>query len=102
MSDDSIEFLKTLENVIRQRIDSGEQDSYTARLVASGDKRVAQKVGEEALELALASVQGDRSEQIDEAADLVYHLLVLLASKDLCLSDIAVALEDRNHHDESC
>ena len=71
-------------------------ESYTARLAAAGAKRIAQKVGEEGVEVALASVTGDKDETLDEAADLVYHLIVLLASQDLSLADVANKLESRH------
>jgi len=67
-----------------------------ASLFAAGTRRIAQKVGEEAVELALAATAGDRDEQLDEAADLLYHLLVLLAAKDLSLADVAERLEERH------
>jgi phosphoribosyl-ATP pyrophosphohydrolase/phosphoribosyl-AMP cyclohydrolase len=96
MPDTNIEFLATLESVIRQRLEEEPKGSYTAELVAQGDKRVAQKVGEEAIELALASAAGDREEQLAEAADLIYHLLVLLASKEIRLGEVAEKLEQRH------
>lgn len=96
MMDSNIEFLATLEGIILQRIEDKPDASYTAALVAQGDKRVAQKVGEEAIELALAITAGDRDEQLEESADLVYHLLVLLASKGISLGDIAKKLEKRH------
>ena len=96
MNDSDIEFLNELETIIRDRIETGTAESYTAQLVAAGDKRVAQKVGEEAVELALASVAGERNEQINEAADLVYHLLVLLNSRDIRLADVACELRERH------
>ena len=71
-------------------------ESYTSSLAASGDKRIAQKVGEEAVELALASVAGNRAEILEEAADLVYHLLVLLNTKGLRLADVVTTLEGRH------
>jgi phosphoribosyl-ATP pyrophosphohydrolase/phosphoribosyl-AMP cyclohydrolase len=71
-------------------------ESYTARLIASGTKRIAQKVGEEAVELALAATSGSQQETIDEAADLVYHLIVLLADQDLSLGNIAERLKTRH------
>jgi phosphoribosyl-ATP pyrophosphohydrolase/phosphoribosyl-AMP cyclohydrolase len=71
-------------------------ESYTARLIASGTKRIAQKVGEEAVELALAATSGSQQETIDEAADLVYHLIVLLADQDLSLGNIAERLRTRH------
>jgi phosphoribosyl-ATP pyrophosphohydrolase len=96
MKDKNIEFLIELEDVIRKRIETPSADSYTARLVASGDKRVAQKLGEEAVELALAAACGNRDEQVEEAADLVYHLLVLLNSKSIRLADVAAKLSERH------
>ena len=96
MSHPDFNFLKTLETVIVERLENPRADSYTSNLAASGDKRVAQKVGEEALELALASVAGDRTELLDEAADLVYHLLVLLNTKGLRLADVVTTLEGRH------
>lgn len=91
-----IEFLVTLEEVIRQRLGDRPEASYTARLAADGDARIAQKVGEEAVELALASVTGDSEEQLNEAADLVYHLLVLLNHKGLTLAEVVRVLEGRH------
>ena len=67
-----------------------------ARLAAAGTKRIAQKVGEEGVELALAAAAGTQQETIDEAADLVYHLIVLLASRGLSLEDIATRLSARH------
>lgn len=96
MSNRDIGFLNTLEDVIRQRIDERPDASYTAKLVASGDRRIAQKVGEEALELALAAVAGERGEQLDEAADLLYHLLLLLNRLGLTLADVALRLQQRH------
>ena len=96
MSDTDLSFLTELESIIRGRLREGSGNSYTARLVASGDKRVAQKVAEEAIELALAATAGDREEQLEEAADLAYHLLVLLNSKGIRLADIAAVLKDRH------
>ncbi len=96
MNHSDITFLTELEAVIRQRLEDDSDESYTARLVASGDKRVAQKVGEEAVELALAATSGDREEQLEEAADLIYHLLVLLANKNLRLCDVVAVLRARH------
>ncbi len=96
MSHSNLEFLHTLETVIRQRIASSTDGSYTAELLDSGVRRIAQKVGEEAVELALAAVDGERDEQLNETADLLYHLLVLLAAKDLRLSDAVDVLAARH------
>ncbi len=95
---DQLKFLTTLESVIRNRIESDSDSSYTARLVSSGQSRVAQKVGEEALELALAATSGSASEQLDEAADLVFHLLVLLHTLGLSLGDVAAKLNERHRN----
>jgi phosphoribosyl-ATP pyrophosphohydrolase/phosphoribosyl-AMP cyclohydrolase len=96
MSNSDISFLTELEEIIRQRLRDRPDESYTARLVASGDKRVAQKVGEEALELALAATAGEREEQLNEAADLLYHLIILLSSKEIQLADVADVLRSRH------
>lgn len=92
----NIEFLKTLESIISDRLAEGSDKSYTARLAAEGSKRIAQKVGEEGVELALAAVAGEREEQLNEAADLVFHLLVLLRSQNLSLADVAEVLQQRH------
>ena len=96
MTDTRIDFLIQLEDIIADRVANPSNDSYTAQLAAAGVKRIAQKVGEEAVELALASVAGDREETLNEAADLVYHLLVLLSRQDLRLSDVAATLAARH------
>ena len=96
MSNNELAFLTTLETVIEDRMANPAGNSYTASLAASGRKRIAQKVGEEAVELALASVAGNREEVIDEAADLVYNLLVLLRAQDLDLARITARLQERH------
>jgi len=88
-------FLDTLETTIGDRLKNPSTGSYTASLASMGVKRIAQKVGEEAVELALASVDGDREEVLNEAADLVYHLLVLLNVQELQLADVTKTLESR-------
>ncbi len=96
MANDKLAFLSQLEQIIGDRIDNPSEESYTASLVAMGPKRVAQKVGEEAVELALAAVDGEDDEVLSEAADLVYHLLVLLNVQSLALSDVVALLEARH------
>ena len=96
MSNNDFGFLATLETVIRDRLGNPDSKSYTASLAASGRQRIAQKVGEEAVELALASVAGNRDEVIDEAADLIYHMLVLLEVQDLDLGRVVARLQERH------
>jgi len=89
-------FLVTLERIIRERDTLRPEGSYSARLLGEGTRRVAQKVGEEAIELALASVAQSEDEVLGEAADLVYHLLLLLEVKHLSLSRVIAELEARH------
>jgi phosphoribosyl-ATP pyrophosphohydrolase/phosphoribosyl-AMP cyclohydrolase len=96
VSKPDIHFIAELERIVNQRLDAGGEESYTARLAAAGTKRIAQKVGEEGVELALAAAAGSQQETIDEAADLVYHLIVLLAERGLSLEDVATRLKTRH------
>ena len=89
-------FLYQLEQLIAARKNASPETSYTAQLYASGTKRIAQKVGEEGVETALAAVVNDRDELINEASDLLYHLLVLLQDKDLDLSAVINNLRQRH------
>ncbi len=89
-------FLAQLERTVNQRISSGDEKSYTAKLVREGVKRVAQKVGEEGVETALAATAGDNPELASEAADLLFHLIVLLRVKGLSLQDALAVLEKRH------
>ena len=94
-----IRFIAQLETIVRSRLDEGGDESYTARLAAAGTRRVAQKVGEEGVEVALAAVDGSQQETIDEAADLIYHLIVLLNERGLSLEDVSKRLETRHSND---
>ncbi len=96
MTDTETAFLQELEDIIHSRLNSPDDKSYTASLVASGSCRIAQKVGEEGVELALAAAAGDKKEIIDEASDLVYHVLVLLADQGLRLRDVCNCLKERH------
>jgi len=89
-------FLAQLQYVIAQRASESPESSYTARLLAAGTQRMAQKVGEEGVELALAATTDDRNKIIDEAADLLYHTLVLLRAKGLDLEDVTARLAERH------
>ena len=96
MSNTDLDFLASLENVIVERRASPVAGSYTSELYASGTQRIAQKVGEEAIEVALASCHDNREEIVGEAADLLYHLLVLLANQDIRLAEVISTLESRH------
>jgi len=89
-------FLGSLEAIIQQRIVAQPEGSYTARLFAQGAKRIAQKVGEEGVELALAGAAESDDKVIGEAADLLFHVLVLLKSRDLSLERVVAELERRD------
>lgn len=97
-------FLPALEGVIAQRLAERPEGSYTARLHAEGPARMAQKVGEEGLEVALAAVAQSERELIAESADLLYHLLLLLASRGLRLEHVVAELESRHatHRRRGC
>jgi len=90
------QFLFELEQLLASRKSADPESSYTARLYASGTKRIAQKVGEEGLETALAATVHDREELTNEASDLMYHLLVLLQDQDLNLATIIGRLQQRH------
>jgi phosphoribosyl-ATP pyrophosphohydrolase/phosphoribosyl-AMP cyclohydrolase len=92
----SLGFLGTLAAVIEQRVADNPEGSYTARLFAKGPKRIAQKVGEEGLEVALAAVAETDDKVISESADLLYHLLVLLKSRGVTLARVIAELESRH------
>ena len=84
-----------LEQTISERAAADPATSWTARLIAEGPKRVAQKVGEEGVETALAGAAGPDEELTSEAADLIYHLLVLLRSRNLVFQDVLDVLATR-------
>jgi phosphoribosyl-ATP pyrophosphohydrolase/phosphoribosyl-AMP cyclohydrolase len=89
-------FLTTLERVIERRIAESPQGSYTARLFAEGPKRIAQKVGEEGLEVALAAAVEPDDKVVAESADLIFHLLVLLRSRGLSFQSVVTELQSRH------
>jgi len=89
-------FLTELERVIAQRDKNRPEGSYTTSLLESGIKRIAQKVGEEGVETALAAAAGKDEEVLNESADLIYHLLVLLRSRKLDLGTLVEVLRVRH------
>ncbi len=92
----SPEFLFYLESVIRDRRTNPIEGSYTNHLFSRGLNKIAQKVGEEAVELVIASKDDDKDLFLGEAADLIYHFLVLLAQKDTALAEVINVLKDRH------
>jgi phosphoribosyl-ATP pyrophosphohydrolase/phosphoribosyl-AMP cyclohydrolase len=89
-------FLADLERVIIQRDKERPVDSYTTKLLEAGIKRIAQKVGEDGVETALAAATGDDEELLNESADLIYHLFVLLRSRKLELGSLVEVLKIRH------
>lgn len=89
-------FLAELDALIARRVVERPQGSYTTTLLEAGTRRIAQKVGEEGVETALAAVAQDDAALKGEAADLVYHLLVLLRARRLSLTDVVEVLEQRH------
>lgn len=87
--------LARLEQTITERAAADPAESWTARLLSQGIKRIAQKVGEEGVETALAGVAGPDSELASEAADLVYHLMVLLRARNMVFQDVLDVLAQR-------
>ena len=93
---DGIGFLQELERTIDVRLKSGAEGSYVAKLASQGIGRMAQKVGEEGVETALAAVSQEDSKFISEGADLLFHLMVLLRAKGFSLSSLAEELRGRS------
>lgn len=89
--------LAMLDQVVAGREAARPEGSYTSRLFEAGVQRIAQKVGEEGVETALAAVAGDDAQLLGEAADLAYHLLVLLRARGLGLADVERILAERRH-----
>jgi phosphoribosyl-ATP pyrophosphohydrolase len=87
--------LKKLDQLLAARKFSAPESSYTTKLLSQGTEKCAKKFGEEAFELALAAIQKDKSQTANEAADVFYHLLVLLQSADVPLADVMAVLEKR-------
>ena len=90
------DFLFTLEQVIQERKTNPSAQSYTSQLLLSGIDKIAQKVGEEAVELVIEAKNDDRELFKNEAADLLYHLLVLFAEKEVPLSEVLDVLRQRH------
>ena len=90
--------LEQLENLIAQRSSAPSGESWTAQLLEKGPEKCAEKFGEEAIELIIEAVKNDSNGVINEAADVMYHLLVLLKSREISLSHVMTELERRTAH----
>ena len=88
-------FLRKLEDLLHARMPHAESESYTSRLLAKGTLKVAQKVGEEGVEMALEAAGGTDERLLEEAADLMYHYLLLLRAKGYRLADVVTVLRAR-------
>jgi len=91
-----IDFLTSLQNLIQERKRDMPDNSYTTKLFARGINKIAQKVGEEAVELVIEAKDDDDNLFLNEAADLMYHLMVLLTAKGYALDDVTKILESRH------
>ncbi|WP_064696361.1 phosphoribosyl-ATP diphosphatase [Rhizobium aegyptiacum] len=87
--------LSDLERIVEQRSKASPEQSWTAKLVAAGQPKAAKKLGEEAIEAVMAAVTGDRDNLTYEAADVLYHLLVVLKIAEIPLEDVMAELERR-------
>lgn len=87
--------IEALDARLAERAKASPEDSYTAKLIAKGTPKCAQKLGEEAVETVIAAMSGDREELVKESADLIYHLLVLLRSEGVALSEVTGELDRR-------
>ncbi|GIX41805.1 MAG: phosphoribosyl-ATP pyrophosphatase [Leptospiraceae bacterium] len=91
-----MEFLRDLENILKQRKRDLPQGSYTARLFQEGEDRILKKIIEEAGEVLLAIKSGQKEDIIHESADLIFHLLVALVEKDVSLEEVILELKKRH------
>jgi len=91
-----VDILAALERTIADRRSADPASSYVARLLAAGRPKIAQKVGEEAVETVIAALSGDKKALISESADLIFHLAVLLAEQGLSIEDVLRELERRD------
>ena len=87
--------LDELERIIATRAEASVDESWTAKLLAKGPEKCAEKFGEEAIEAVIEAVKGDRARLTSEAADVLFHLLVMLKSRDVALEDVMQELARR-------
>lgn len=96
MAERNIDFLVTLQDLIEQRRRDMPENSYTTSLFRNGINKIAQKVGEEAVELIIEAKDNNRERFLNESADLLYHLLVLLAARETRIEDVIQVLQARH------
>ncbi len=94
---DSLDFIEELYSTIRSRARSKKKNSYTNLLLKKGKNKIAQKIGEESTELIIDYLNGSKKRTVEEASDLIYHLLVLLYSKKISIKDIKKELTKRKN-----
>ncbi len=94
---DSLDFIEELYSIIRNRARSKKKNSYTNLLLKKGKNKIAQKIGEESTELVIEYLNGSKKRTVEEASDLIYHLLVLLYSKKISIKDIKKELTKRKN-----
>ncbi|MGF6173510.1 phosphoribosyl-ATP diphosphatase [Sinorhizobium sp. A49] len=87
--------LSDLETIVAERAKASPDESWTAKLVAHGQQKAAKKLGEEAVETVIAAIRNDRQNLVDESADLIYHLMVVLKIADIPLQDVLDELARR-------
>ena len=94
---DSLDFIEELYSTIRSRARSKKKNSYTNLLLKKGKNKIAQKIGEESTELIIEYLNGSKKRTVEEASDLIYHLLILLYSKKITIKDIKKELTKRKN-----
>jgi len=95
MSTQMGDILARLEALMQERRSADPETSYVARLYGKGREKIAQKLGEEAVETVIAAVRGERDQLVGESADLIFHWLVLLADAGISLDEVAAELARR-------
>lgn len=95
---ENYKFLKYLDELIKSRKEDLPENSYTTKLFKQGENRIIQKVGEEAVETVIAAKNNDMKEIINESADLIFHLMVMLNEKEIKLGEVISQLENRHKH----
>ena len=92
----NIDFLNQLESIIDDRLSNGDSTSYVKKLVDSGLDRVLKKIGEESGEVIIAAKNGDKSELLNESADLLFHLMLVLKTQGYAMEDVVDILVERH------